>query len=301
MAHQYHIPVLFYESLDALQIRPDGRYVDLTFGGGGHSRGILDRLGPKGKLIAFDQDADAANNIPNDDRLIFVPHNFRHISRFLKLYDALPVDGVLADLGVSSHQFDVGARGFSTRSDGPLDMRMNQKQTATAASVLNEYSEAALHKMFEQLGQVTNSKTIAKLIVENRKTFPLKTISDLKNLLQPAVKGNPNKYFAQVFQAVRMEVNEEVAALSDMLKQLPQVLRPGGRAVIITFHSGEDRIVKTFFKNAVVEITPDNPFSNIREKNEMKIINKKPIVPSGEEIKNNPRAGSAKLRIAEKI
>lgn len=301
MAPQYHIPVLFYESLDALQINPDGKYVDLTFGGGGHSRGILDRLGPKGKLIAFDQDADAADNIPTDDRLIFVPHNFRNMSRFLKLYNVLPVDGVLADLGVSSHQFDIGERGFSTRSDGPLDMRMNQKQTTTAASVLNEYSEAALHKMFEQLGQVTNSKTIAKLIVENRRISPLKTISDLKNLLQPVVKGNPNKYFAQVFQAVRMEVNEEVAALSEMLKQLPQVLRSGGRAAIITFHSGEDRIVKTFFKNAAVELTPDNLFSNVREKNEMKIINKKPVVPSGEEIKKNPRAGSAKLRIAEKV
>lgn len=301
MSQQYHIPVLFHESLDALQIRPDGCYVDLTFGGGGHSRGILKRLGPSGKLVAFDQDADARENLPDDSRITFVPHNFRHLSRFLKLYDLLPVDGVLADLGVSSHQFDVGERGFSTRSNGPLDMRMNQKQELSAVNILAEYPEPRLHKMFEQLGQVTNSKTVARLIVEHRKSSALKTIDDLKTLLQPVVKGNPKKYFAQVFQAIRMEVNDETGALKEMLQQLPDVLKPGGRAAIITFHSGEDRIVKTYFKNAMVEETPENPFSNINIKNELKVITKKPVTPSQEEIKRNPRSGSAKLRVAEKV
>lgn len=301
MDQQYHIPVLFNECMEALQIHAAGCYVDLTFGGGGHSRGILERLGPSGKLVAFDQDSDVLTNLPDDNRLTFIPHNFRHISRFLKLNNLLPVDGVLADLGVSSHQFDVGGRGFSTRLNGPLDMRMNQKQPTTAAEILSTYSELRLHKMFEQLGQVTNSKTVAKLITEGRKTTSLKTIEDLKTLLHPVVKGNPNKYFAQVFQAIRMEVNDETGALSEMLQQLPEVLKPGGRIAILTFHSGEDRIVKTFFKNAMVESTPDNPFSNITIKNEMKIITRKPIIPSHEEIKRNPRAGSAKLRVAEKV
>src|SRR3954463_6488561 len=196
----YHKAVLFNESLDALQIKPDGVYVDCTFGGGGHSRGIFEKLNKDGRLIAFDQDADVQQNLLKDDRVIFVPHNFRHLQRFLRLYKYPKVDGVLADLGVSSHQFDRGERGFSTRFNGPLDMRMDQRQQQTAADILLTYTEPQLHKMFEQYGEVTNSKTLAKHIVQHRKQASLKSIHEFKTLLQPVIKGNPNKYLAQVFQ-----------------------------------------------------------------------------------------------------
>src|SRR6476469_2945970 len=244
----YHTAVLYHESLDALQIKPNGVYVDCTFGGGGHSRGILERLNKNGRLIAFDQDADAQQNLFKDDRVIFVPHNFRHLQRFLRLYKYPKVDGVLADLGVSSHQFNKGERGFSTRFNGPLDMRMDQRQQQTAANILLTHSEPQLHKIFDQYGEVTNAKTLAKYIVQHRKQASLKTINEFKALLQPVVKGNPNKYLAQVFQALRIEVNDEMGALKEMLEQIPQVLNSGGRAAIITFHSIEDRIVKNFFK-----------------------------------------------------
>jgi 16S rRNA (cytosine1402-N4)-methyltransferase len=297
----YHVPVLFHEALEALHIDPAGVYVDCTFGGGGHSLGILQKLNERGKIIAFDQDADAAINLPGDDRVIFVPHNFRYLQRFLRLHKIEKVDGVLADLGVSSHQFDEAARGFSTRFEGPLDMRMDRRQELTAAMILSTFTEAQLHKMFEQYGEVTNSKTLAKHIVQNRRNAPLKTISEFKNLLKAVVKGNPNKYLAQVFQAVRMQVNDEMGVLKDMLQQLPQVLKPGGRAAIITFHSLEDRLVKNFFKQGAFEEVQTNAFGQSEIKKEFKVITKKPIVASDEELKKNPRARSAKLRVAEKL
>jgi len=297
----YHVPVLFHETMDHLNIHPNGVYVDATFGGGGHSRGILSKLGPNGRLIAFDQDADAKNNLPNDDRVLFVPENFRYLQRFLRLHKIDQVDGVLADLGVSSHQFDEGSRGFSTRFDGPFDMRMDQRQDKTAAQVIETLSETALHKMFEQYGEVTNSKTLAKHIVENRKHVKLNTVQDFKMLIAPAVKGNPNKYWAQVFQAIRIVVNEEMEVLNEFLAQLPTVIKPGGRAVIITFHSIEDRMVKNAFKVAPEEENKNNPFlSNPREVI-WKIITKKPVVASEKEMKENNRSRSAKLRAAERL
>lgn len=298
----YHTPVLYKESLEALNIKPGGVYVDCTFGGGGHSRGILERLDASGKLVAFDQDADAQRNVPDDKRIVFVPQNFRHLQRFLRLHNMLPVDGVLADLGVSSHQFDEGTRGFSTRFDGPLDMRMDQRQTTTARDILLAYTEQQLHKLFEQYGEVSNSKTLAKHIVQSRPNSSLQTIDALKTMLQPVVKGNPNKYLAQVFQALRIEVNDEMGALKEMLQQIPEVLATGGRAAVITFHSIEDRLVKNFFKyEAFEEIVDENPFINTVRAKKLKVITKKPIEASAEETKQNTRSRSAKLRVAEKV
>ncbi|MGL6266375.1 MAG: 16S rRNA (cytosine(1402)-N(4))-methyltransferase RsmH [Chitinophagaceae bacterium] len=296
----YHIPVMLQEAIDGLDIKPDGVYVDCTFGGGGHGRAILQRLTEKGKLIAFDQDEDAGRNLPNDPRLIFVPHNFRHIGRFLKLYKAEKVDGILADLGVSSHQFDEAARGFSTRFDAPLDMRMDSRQPLTAAAVLQDLSELELHKIFERYGEVTNAKTLARTITEYRQSVPLKTIRQFKDALQSVVKGNPNKYFAQVFQALRIVVNDEFGALEEMLELAPSLLKPGGRISVITFHSLEDRIVKNFFRYGNMELPEADEVYGTRVDNPLLIINKKPIVPSIEEVKRNPRARSAKLRIAQR-
>jgi 16S rRNA (cytosine1402-N4)-methyltransferase len=298
----YHVPVLLNEAIDALNVRPDGIYVDCTFGGGGHSREMLKRLGPGGKLLAFDQDADARNNLPDDERIIFVPHNFRHLQRFLKLHKIAAVDGVLADLGVSSHLFDEGERGFSTRFDGDLDMRMDKRQEFTAKVLLNEYPELKLHKLFEQYGEVTNSKTLARIIVEARKTSALDTIADFKNAVYGIVKGNPNKYFAQVFQALRIEVNDELGALKDMLIQVPAVLKKEGRVAVITFHSLEDRLVKVFFRQGSFEevIDEHDLFGNAGSKSLLQVITKKPIIASEKELKNNPRSRSAKLRVAEK-
>jgi len=297
----YHIPVLFQETIAHLNIIPDGIYVDATFGGGGHSRGILSKLGPKGKLIAFDQDADAKKNLPNDDRIVFIPENFRYIQRFLRLNKIEKVDGVLADLGVSSHQFDEGSRGFSIRFDGPFDMRMDQRQSRTAAHIIESYSETALHKLFEQYGEVTNAKTLAKHIVTQRRLLKLSTVQDFKTLIAPVVKGNPNKYWAQVFQAIRMEVNEEMIVLNEFLTQLPEVIRAGGRAVIITFHSIEDRMVKNAFKVGPDEDDVTNPFLSIKKEVLWKIITKKPVVASEKEMKENNRSRSAKLRAAERV
>ena len=300
--HQfYHTPVLLNEVLENLHIIPNGVYVDCTFGGGGHSKAILQCLNQQGRLVAFDQDEDSKQNIPNDDRVLFIPNNFRYLQRFLRLNSIEQVDGIVADLGVSSHQFDEAERGFSIRFDSSLDMRMDQRQTRTAAEVLNTYSESQLHKLFEQYGEVTNSKTLAKMIVEVRKTAPLKTIDNLKNALGPIVKGNPNKYLAQVFQALRIEVNDEMGALREMLQQVPSVLKNGGRIAVITFHSIEDRIVKIFFKDNTFEAPEENPFATIERTKVLKPINKKPIVATGQEIKQNSRARSAKLRVAEKI
>ncbi len=296
----YHVPVLFYETMEALQIEGDGIYVDCTFGGGGHSRGILDKLGPKGKLIAFDQDAHAVKNLPEDERVVFVQNNFRHVQRFLRLQGYPKVDGLLADLGVSSHHFDEAERGFSTRFEGPLDMRMDQRQENTASGILKKYNEQQLHKLFEQYGEVTNSKTLAKQIVQQRNNNPLKTIAQLKAILSPVVKGNPNKYLAQVFQALRIEVNDEMGSLKEMLEQIPAVLNPRGRAAIITFHSIEDRLVKNFFRNGTFDEQNENSLLQYEQKNDLKIITKKPIIAGTEEVKKNPRSRSAKLRVAEK-
>jgi 16S rRNA (cytosine1402-N4)-methyltransferase len=296
----YHIPVLLSEVLEALDIKPGGVYVDCTFGGGGHSKAILDKLGSAGKLIVFDQDEDAKKNVPNDERLLFIPQNFRYVKRFLQLHGYQKVDGLLADLGVSSHQFDKAERGFSTRFDADLDMRMDQRQELTAAVILKSYSQENLHKLFEQYGEVTNSKTLAKTIVEARKTLPIRTTTDFKNAVASIVKGNPNKYFAQVFQALRIEVNDEMGALKELLKQIPDILKPGGRAVIITFHSIEDKLVKTFFKQGTFDPEEEHPFENRKTKSVLKLVNKKPIEASAAEQKINPRSRSAKLRAAER-
>lgn len=295
----YHIPVLFNEVLDGLKIKPNGIYVDCTFGGGGHSLGILKQLNNEGKLVAFDQDKDAVKNVYKDDRIVFIHQNFKYLQKFLQLHKIQKVDGLLADLGVSSHQFDEGSRGFSIRFDGPLDMRMDSRQQTTASDVLKQFSENQLHKMFELYGEVTNAKTLAKYIVTNRNYSPIQTIEQFKSLISSVVKGNPNKYFAQVFQALRIEVNQELSVLEEMLGQLPNIINKGGRVVIITFHSLEDRIVKQFFKG--INIESENPFENNQRKIDFKIITKKPIIASKEESKNNRRSRSAKLRIFEKL
>jgi len=297
----YHIPVLLSEAINGLGIKPDGIYVDCTLGGGGHSKAILEKLDPKGKLIAFDQDKDAKKNLPDDKRVIFILQNFRHLQRFLRLHNINAVDGILADLGVSSHQFDEATRGFSTRFSAALDMRMDQQQELKASEVLNTYGEQQLHKMFEQYGEVTNAKTLARTIVEARRTKGFATTDDLQNAIRTIVKGNPDKYFAQVFQALRIEVNDELGALKEMLQQSPLLLKPGGRIVIITFHSLEDRLVKNFFRRCTFDEPEQNPFINEERVNELNVITKKPILPSAEEMKRNPRSRSAKMRIAEKV
>ena len=298
----YHLPVLLEETLDLLRIRPGGRYVDCTFGGGGHSRGILERLGLAGRLFAFDQDKDARVNLPDDNRIQFLPHNFRHLERFLRLHEVTAVDGILADLGVSSHQFDESSRGFSFRFEGDLDMRMDQRQSLTAYEVVNNWSEQQLHKLFEQYGEVTNAKTLARTIVQVRRSVSLKTISNFRSALAPIVKGNPNKYFAQVFQALRIEVNDELGALKEMLLQSPGLLSTDGRVAIITFHSLEDRIVKNFFKKGSFEDEDSrDPFGQSASSPLLKVITKKPVTPGDIELQTNPRSRSAKLRVAERI
>lgn len=301
MEQTYHIPVLLKESIEQLNIKPDGVYVDCTFGGGGHSKAILQQLGPTGRLVAFDQDEEAIRNLPQDDRVIFVPHNFRHVQRFLRLHNIISVNGMLADLGVSSYQFDQPARGFSIRHDAVLDMRMDTRQSKTASDVVNTYGEQQLHKLFEQYGEVTNAKTLARTIVQARQVTSLKTIESFKNAVRGIVKGNPNKYFAQVFQALRIEVNDELGALQEMLKQVPSLLKLGGRVAIITFHSLEDRLVKNFFRSGTFEEQNVNPFTTEQEANELKVITKKPITPAEDEVKRNPRSASAKLRVAERL
>ncbi|MFN8244354.1 MAG: 16S rRNA (cytosine(1402)-N(4))-methyltransferase RsmH [Ferruginibacter sp.] len=299
---QYHVPVLLKETVEGLLIRPDGVYVDCTFGGGGHSRAILEQLGPQGHLLVFDQDEAARQNCPEDERLIFIPQNFRHLQRFLRLHKYPQVNGVLADLGVSSHQFDEAARGFSTRFDAALDMRMDQRQTGTAADILARYSEQQLHKMFEQYGEVTNARTLARTIVQQRAITSLGTIAAFKQAVHSVVKGNPQKYFAQVFQALRIEVNDELGALRDLLQQIPAVLKPGGRVAIITFHSLEDRVVKNFFRSGGFEeaAEAEDDLYGTRKENPLRVITKKPVTAGPEELKINTRSRSAKLRIAEK-
>ena len=297
----YHVPVLLLEAVDALVTDPSGVYVDCTFGGGGHSREILSRLNADGRLFAFDQDAAARANVPDDPRIEFIPHNFRHLSRMLRLHKVQSVTGILADLGVSSHQFDEPERGFSTRFDADLDMRMDTRQDLKAFDVVNTYSQERLQKLFSEYGEVTNAKTLSAKIAEVRQSMSLKTISNFKNALHSVVKGNPNRYFAQVFQALRIEVNDELGALKEMLQQVPPLLSPAGRVVIITFHSLEDRIVKNFFRNGAFEEKVDtNPFENAPRQNVLEIITRKPVTAGEIELARNPRSRSAKMRVAMK-
>lgn len=296
----YHIPVLLKEAIDALEIDPSGTYVDCTFGGGGHTREILARLDEKGRLFAFDQDADAKANLTADTRLVFIPHNFRHLSRFLRLHHVDKVDGILADLGVSSHQFDEPERGFSIRYDAPLDMRMDRSSGFTASDLLQRSTAAQLQFIFQEYGEVTNAKTLAKLIEEHVRVAQIRTIEEFKSLLAPVVKGNPNKYFAQVFQALRIAVNDELGALAELLEQSAQVLRSGGRLVVITFHSIEDRMVKQFLRQGSEKYTKVDPLFGTKTDTPFVPVNKKPVEPSAEEIEVNPRSRSARLRAGVK-
>ena len=297
----YHTTVLLKEAVAGLAIKESGVYVDATFGGGGHSREILQRLGADGKLIAFDHDADAWRNKPEDGRLLLVTENFRYVNRFLKLHGYKEVDGILADLGVSSFQFDTAERGFSIRFDGPLDMRMDKRMEMTAADILKTYSEVQLHKLFEQYGEVRNAKQLAKHIVTNRNKGGLDSIESLKAMIAPVMRGLPNKYLAQMFQALRIEVNDEMGALKEFLEQAAKSLKPGGRLSVITFHSLEDRLVKQFMKKGTWEEEVVDVFGRAENKAVLKPLTNKPIEPTEEELKNNNRARSARLRIAEKI
>ncbi len=295
----YHTPVLLRESIDGLAIKAGGIYVDATYGGGGHSREIVKRLG-NGKLFGFDQDAEVEKNKIDDKRFFFIDQNFRYLKKFLKLNGVNSVDGILADLGVSSYQIDTAERGFSTRFDGPLDMRMDRSFSSTAASILNTYDEKELVRVFSDYGEVRNSKTLASAIVEERAKTKLKTIADLKAILEKKTMGNVNRYFAQVFQALRIEVNNEMDALKEFLKQSLEVLKPGGRLVVISYHSLEDRLVKDFMKagNFTGEIEKDH-FGN--PKKYFWLITKKPVAATEEEVTQNNRSRSARLRIAEKL
>jgi 16S rRNA (cytosine1402-N4)-methyltransferase len=298
----YHNPVMLNECIEALQIDPGGTYVDVTFGGGGHSRKILEQLSG-GRLVAFDQDDDARQQAEkiNDRSFTFCHANFMHVKRYLRLHGITSVDGVLADLGISSHQIDSPDRGFSTRFDGPLDMRMGQSLGNTAAKVLNEYSEDRLHRIFGMYGELKNAKTAARLVTQARAGEAIESTGDLKRTLAAiAPRGKENKYFAQVFQALRIEVNEEMKALEEFLNQCSDVIVGGGRLVVMSYHSLEDRMVKNYINKGKVFGEVDKDFFG-NELKPFKAINRKPIEPSQEEIEQNSRARSAKLRIAEKL
>lgn len=296
---EYHNPVLLHPSVDGLNIKPDGIYVDVTFGGGGHSKEILSRLGPNGKLFAFDQDEDALANSLADERFTLINENFRFIKRFLRFYGIKSVDGILADLGVSSHQFDVPERGFSTRFDAGLDMRMSQKNDLNAYKVVNEYDEANLKRVFLDYGELKNAPVLARTILEAREFNPIKTTDKLKVILsQHLPERVKNKVLAQIYQAIRIEVNQEMDVLREFLEQSLEVLNTEGRLSVISYHSLEDRLVKRFMKNGMFEGEPERDFfGNFSVP--FKTIGKL-IVPDDAEIKENNRARSAKLRIAEK-
>ena len=295
----YHVPVLLEESVSGLNIDPDGVYLDLTFGGGGHSREILKRL-KDGCLIGFDQDSDALANVPDDSRFIFVNHNFRYLRNFLRYCGYDEADGILADLGVSSHEFDEAGRGFSFRFDAELDMRMNQRSRLKATDILNTYSEEDLTRIFRNYGEEDNVRRLVDLIVKARTEKMITRSEEFLQVIAPCVpKQKEKKYLAQVYQALRIEVNGELEALEDMLKEAERALRPGGRLVVITYHSLEDRIVKNFLKSGNFEGKVEKDFYGHVKRN-FELVNRKVIVPSEEEIERNPRARSAKLRIAEK-
>jgi len=295
----YHRPVMLKECIDGLNINPEGIYVDVTFGGGGHSREILKNI-TTGRLIAFDQDEEAIQNRIEDDRFLLLNQNFRYLKNFLRLYNALPVDGIIADLGVSSHQIDSPDRGFSTRFDGELDLRMDERKKLTARYVLNKYTENQLKLLFSQYGEVRNAAKLANTIIHFRNEKEINSTVALKEAIASCIdKRTENKYLAQVFQALRIEVNSEMDALKDLLIQAGEVLKPGGRLVVMSYHSLEDRLVKNFFKagNFEGEVKKDffgNPMVPFR------LINRKPIIASQDELNENNRARSSKLRIAEK-
>ena len=297
---EYHNPVLLRASVDGLNIKPDGIYVDVTFGGGGHSKEILSRLGPNGKLFAFDQDEDAVANALTDERFTLINENFRFIKRFLRFYGVKSVDGILADLGVSSHQFDVAERGFSTRFDAELDMRMSQKNDLNAYRVVNEYDESSLKRVFVDYGELKNAPALARTIIEFREERPIKTTDELKEVLAKYLPERiRNKILAQIYQAIRIEVNQEMDVLKEFLEQSLELLNKGGRLSVISYHSLEDRLVKRYLKNGMFEGEPERDFfGNFSVP--FKTIGKL-IVPDNDEVKINNRARSAKLRIAEKI
>ena len=299
MEREYHVPVLLAESVDGLEIKANGDYVDVTFGGGGHSREIFSRL-ETGRLFAFDQDEDAAANVIHDERFFFIRHNFKYIRNFLRYYNVEQVDGILADLGVSSHDFDVAERGFSFRFDGDLDMRMNRDSTQSAADIVNTFTEDQLRTMFREYGEIDNAGRLAKQLVFVRNSKPVKTIEQFKESIAPCVpKFQESKYLAKVFQALRIETNKEMDVLHEFLEQSIQLLKPGGRLVVITYHSLEDRMVKNFIKSGDFSGKQEKDFFGNVE-SPLVAINRKVIVPNEEEIERNPRARSAKLRIAEK-
>ena len=297
---KYHQPVMLSECLDGMNIKADGIYVDVTFGGGGHSRAILAKLGPNGILIGFDQDPDALQNVIDDDRFIFIDQNFQFLKNNLRLHQIGKVDGILADLGVSSHQFDDAARGFSIRFDADLDMRMDQSRSLTAKKIIATYTEADLHKIFGMYGELHNAKTLANLIVKSRQINEINTVAQLKDIVKPIAKrGKENQYFAQVFQALRIEVNQELDVLKDFLMQTEEVLKPEGRLVVMSYHSLEDRLVKNYIQKG--------KFSGLLEKDlygnttvPFSMVSRKAIIAGEAELSINNRARSAKLRIAAK-
>lgn len=296
----YHVPVMLQECIEGLDIKPSGTYIDVTFGGGGHSKEILKHLNADGRLIAFDQDVDAQRNIPADDRFVFVDQNFRYLKNYCRLHKAIPVDGILADLGVSSHQFDQPERGFSIRFDADLDMRMDQSSALTAREVLNTYAEDQLHKIFGIYGEIKNARSLAKTIVTARLAEPIDTVAQFRSVIAKLVpKGKENKYMAQVFQALRIEVNQELEALQEFLEQAADVLAVGGRLVVMSYHSLEDRLVKNFINSGKFRGEVEKDFFGNAIK-PLEAVTRKAVTASEEEIKLNNRARSAKLRIAVK-
>ncbi|HQW12237.1 MAG TPA: 16S rRNA (cytosine(1402)-N(4))-methyltransferase RsmH [Saprospiraceae bacterium] len=296
----YHAPVLLSETIDALQVRPEGTYVDATFGGGGHAAAILAQLSENGRLIVFDRDLAAYANVPPDDRVLFLHSNFKYVRQMLRVEGITEVDGILADLGVSSHQFDTADRGFSFRMEGPLDMRMNNEGPVTAADIVRTYPEEKLVKLFSEYGEVRNAKTLVRQIITARGSNSLQSINDFLHIIQPVIMGSKPRYLAQVFQALRIEVNEEMDSLRQFLAQSSEVLKSGGVMAVITFHSLEDRIVKNFFKTGNSEgIADQDKFGRV--KRTFELINKKPIEATEVEVRRNSRARSAKLRAARKL
>jgi len=299
--YSYHTPVMLRECIEGLDIKPEGVYVDVTYGGGGHSGEILKHLGKNGRLLAFDQDADARQNLLIDDRLTFIDQNFRFLKNYCRLHGAIPVDGILADLGVSSHQFDQPERGFSIRFDADLDMRMDQSTAVTAREIVNTYSEEDLHRIFGLYGEIQNAKSLARAIVLARLNGPLNTVSELKEAMQKHIpRGKENKYLAQVFQALRIEVNQELEALQEFLLQASDLLKTGGRLVVMSYHSLEDRLVKNFIAKGKFrgELEKDF-FGNVIKP--LEAVTRKAVTASQEEILANTRARSAKLRVAVKL
>lgn len=296
----YHTPVLLHACIDGLQLDSSGTYVDVTFGGGGHSREILKHLGPEGRLIGFDQDADALPNVPDDDRFTLIPLNFKYLKSSLRMQRALPVDGLLADLGVSSHQFDASIRGFSFRFDAPLDMRMNVSQELHAASILRSYSEEQLRSIFKMYGEIHEAGKLARHLCNVRTDRPIETTGQLLDLIRPFTKkSQENQFAAQVFQALRIEVNDELGSLKQLLMQCAEVIRPGGRLVVMSYHSLEDRLVKNFIRSGKFEGEVDKDLFG-RAFTPFQAVNRKPIRPDETELKLNTRSRSAVLRIAER-